>query len=61
MTRLLRSDNAPQIAEFLSYPMGITGYGHVKMRNKEQAYLKKETLLRSMHEGSDAGHAIAAE
>ncbi|AKH99054.1 indolepyruvate ferredoxin oxidreductase, alpha/beta subunit [Hoeflea sp. IMCC20628] len=60
-TRLLRPDNAPQIAEFLSYPMGITGYGHVKIRNKEQVILKKETLLRSIHEGSAAGHAIAAE
>ena len=61
MSRALRPDNAEQIAEFLSYPMGIRGYGHVKQKNMEEILPNKENIKQSILDEGRKIQAIAAE
>ena len=61
MTDVLRKNNLDQIADFLSYPMKIKGYGHVKKRKYEVVFSEKENIKNSILGGSADINAIAAE
>ena len=61
MTGILHKENANHVAEFLSYPMKIKGYGHVKKRKYEVVFSEKETVKHSILDGSAGVVAIAAE
>jgi len=61
MSSILRRDNGAQIAEFLSYPMDIRGYGHVKEQKKEYTFAKKEIVKQSILKDSASNTSIAAE
>ena len=61
MTGVLNKENADQIAEFLSYPMNIKGYGHVKKRKFEIVFADKENVKHSILTGSADISAVAAE
>ena len=61
MAGAMRAENIEKITEFLAYPMGIRGYGHVKIRNKEETYPKKDALRKAILAGESMPHSIAAE
>ncbi|MDZ7602598.1 MAG: DUF6537 domain-containing protein, partial [Hoeflea sp.] len=61
MASTLRAENLDQVAEFLSYPMGIRGYGHVKIRNKEEVYVNKDSIKQSILNSRNIENAVAAE
>ncbi|KGF69533.1 indolepyruvate ferredoxin oxidoreductase, partial [Hoeflea sp. BAL378] len=61
MAGAMRAENIDKITEFLAYPMGIRGYGHVKIRNKEETYPKKDALRKAILAGESMPHSIAAE
>jgi len=61
MSGSLRRDNSDQLAEFLSYPMKIKGYGHVKKRKYEDVFPDKETVKHSILDGSATIASVAAE
>ncbi|SOE16403.1 indolepyruvate ferredoxin oxidoreductase [Hoeflea halophila] len=61
MTGVLRRDNAAQVAEFLSYPAKVKGYGHVKKRNYEEVCPQKEAEKHSILTGVPAVQSVAAE
>ncbi|MDF1607850.1 indolepyruvate ferredoxin oxidoreductase family protein [Hoeflea sp. YIM 152468] len=61
MTSVLDRRNITDIACFLSYPQSIRGYGHVKERNKADAYVKKNEMKGSILSGSSKLSALAAE
>ena len=61
MGKLLRQDNAGDVAEFLSYPMKVKGYGHVKMGNFEAVLPEKESIKHSILNDVDARRPVAAE
>ena len=57
----LRSENADKISEFLAYPMDVKGYGHVKKRNFDAIFTKKETIKDSILGSASNIVQIAAE
>jgi len=61
MADVLRASNVEKVVEFLSYPMDIRGYGHVKSRNKEKVYANKEIIKQTVINGNKITHAVAAE
>ncbi|MDP2120523.1 MAG: indolepyruvate ferredoxin oxidoreductase family protein [Hoeflea sp.] len=61
MASTLRAENLDQVAEFLSYPIGIRGYGHVKIRNKKEVYVNKDGIKQSILNSRNIENAVAAE
>ena len=61
MSGSLRRDNGNQLTEFLSYPMKIKGYGHVKKKNYEVVFSEKENVKHSILEGPVNVASVAAE
>jgi len=61
MSDVLRKGNSAQVAEFLSYPARVKGYGHVKKRNFEDVYPEKETVKHSILNDVPVVQPVAAE
>ena len=61
MSSVLGKGNGDAVAEFLSYPMKIKGYGHVKKRNYEVVFADKENVKHSLHNGGVDDVPVAAE
>ena len=61
MAKALNSDNKEQVEEFLSYPAGVRGYGHVKLKNYREVHTIKENTKVSILGDAGKTHAIAAE
>lgn len=57
----LRQENVDLAAEFVSYPMKIRGYGHVKESNAETYLEEKQRLKMSMAEFKEVVSGVAAE
>ncbi|MEM5470124.1 indolepyruvate ferredoxin oxidoreductase family protein [Hoeflea sp. AS60] len=61
MSSVLREENASKAAVFLSYPLKIKGYGHVKKRNYEVVFPEKEIIKYEILHGDAGQFAVAAE
>ncbi|WP_417417850.1 indolepyruvate ferredoxin oxidoreductase family protein [Hoeflea sp.] len=61
MSSVLGKGNGDAVAAFLSYPMKIKGYGHVKKRNYEVVFADKENVKHSLHNGGVDDVPVAAE
>ena len=61
ITNTLTDANLDTAAEFLSYPMEIRGYGHIKLQNKIAIFEKKELLKKEMGSKASQNYEIAAE
>lgn len=61
MGSVLQKENSALVAEFLSYPLKIKGYGHVKKQNLEGVFPEKENIKHSiLNEGMEV-RSVAAE
>jgi indolepyruvate ferredoxin oxidoreductase len=61
MATLLTGKNRSMVAEFLSYPLKIRGYGHVKEQNKIKAWADKQKIKQEIVENTALSNAVAAE
>ncbi|WP_412049953.1 indolepyruvate ferredoxin oxidoreductase family protein [Hoeflea sp. Naph1] len=61
ITNTLTDANLDTVEEFLSYPMEICGYGHIKLQNKIAIFEKKELLKKEMGSKASQNYEIAAE
>ena len=61
MSQVLTKENSVKLAEFLSYPAKIKGYGHVKQRNFEEVYPEKEIVKHSILNNIQDAMSVAAE
>ena len=61
MATILRTDNLPEIAEFLGYPMKMRGYGHVKLRSIQTVSVDKDGIKMNILKNKTSFPAMAAE
>jgi len=61
ISQVLTKENSVKMAEFLSYPAKIKGYGHVKQRNFEEVYPEKEIVKHSILNNIQDAMSVAAE
>jgi indolepyruvate ferredoxin oxidoreductase len=61
MSSLLGKHNSDDVAGFLSYPMKVKGYGHVKKKNFEGVMPEKESIKHSILNDVSERRPVAAE
>ncbi|MGJ8571576.1 MAG: indolepyruvate ferredoxin oxidoreductase family protein [Hoeflea sp.] len=61
MISLLRKHNSEAVAGFLSYPLKVKGYGHVKKKNFEAVLPEKESIKHSILNDVGEHRPVAAE
>ena len=61
MSSLLRKDNSDDVAGFLSYPLKVKGYGHVKKKNFDAVLPEKESIKHSILNDVAERRPVAAE
>lgn len=61
MIRVLKKENSDLVGDFLSYPLKIKGYGHVKRQKFEAVFADKENAKRSIVKDEAVIPSVAAE